>query len=102
VQAGEFLAIEACKSPRNLRGAIARPLPSVLAAKIINWKTVAVAYCAGNKSLRALGIEHGVSHVAVKKKADKEGWVKDLPERIKVVTGAQVNKTAYVLTMSRK
>ena len=44
---------------------------------------MAVDYCAGNKSLRPLGIKHGMSHVAVKKKADRGGWVKDLLERIK-------------------
>lgn len=43
----------------------------------LNWEGLAVDYRAGNQSLRALGIEHRVSHVAVKKKADSEGWVKN-------------------------
>lgn len=64
--------------------------------KIVNWENVAVDYCAGNKSLRALGIDHGVSHVAVKKKADRKGWVKNPPPKLKGVAGAQVNKAASV------
>lgn len=60
--------------------------------KTVDWETVGVDYRAGKKSLRLLGMEHDVSHVAVKKKADKEGWLKDLPARIKIVAGTQFAK----------
>lgn len=65
--------------------------------KAVYWETVEEDYCAGDKSLRAMGNEHGVSHVAVKKKADKEGWIRNPRARSKRVAGAtQVNKTELV------
>jgi len=39
------------------------------------WDKVEVDFCAG-VSFRVLATKYGVSHVAIKKKKDKEGWVK--------------------------
>lgn len=39
------------------------------------WDKVEVDFCAG-ASFRVLATKYGVSHVAIKKKKDKEGWVK--------------------------
>lgn len=49
-------------------------------------------YRAGVLSLREIGAKHGVSHVAVKKLADKYGWTRDLSARIQAEADAKVNK----------
>lgn len=62
--------------------------------KAIDWETIETDYRAGVKSLRAMATEYGVSHVAIKKRADKDGWVKDLSAKIKAAAEAKVNKAA--------
>ena len=63
----------------------------------IDWLAIEVDYRAGIKPLRQMGIEHGVSHVAISKRAAKESWSRDLMAKIKAraddrVTNAAVTK----------
>jgi len=60
----------------------------------IDWEGIEREYRAGIKSLRQLGAEYGPSHVAIKKRADKEGWSRDLSAKIKAAAEAKVNKDA--------
>ena len=62
--------------------------------KPIDWEAIETDYRAGIKSLRVMATEYGVSHVAIKKRADKEEWVKDLSAKIKAAAEAKVNKAA--------
>lgn len=44
--------------------------------KSIDWESVEREYRAGIKTLRQIGDEHGVSHVAITERADKHGWIR--------------------------
>lgn len=59
--------------------------------KETDWEAVEGAYRAGLLSLREMSQEYGVSHVAIKKRADKEGWTRDLTAKIKAKADALVN-----------
>jgi hypothetical protein len=51
--------------------------------KKIDWESVAKHYRAGIRSLRDIGGEFGISEGAIRKRAKKEGWPRDLSEQIK-------------------
>ena len=59
--------------------------------KQVDWESVERDYSAGLLSLRELSAKHGVSHVAIKKKADKEDWYKNINDKIKDVVEKKVN-----------
>ena len=65
----------------------------------VDWSRVEMDYRAGLLSLRELSAQHDVSHVSIKKHADKAGWTRDLNARIRakadeLVNRAQANKSA--------
>jgi hypothetical protein len=62
--------------------------------KAIDWAAVEIDYRAGVLSLRAISGRHGVSHVAIKNRADKEKWPRDLKAKIKAKADALVNRQA--------
>jgi hypothetical protein len=62
------------------------------AKKVIEWDLIEVDYRAGIKSLRQMAEEYGVSHVAIKKKADVKGWIRDLQAAIQAKADAMVNR----------
>jgi hypothetical protein len=57
-----------------------------------DWERIEVEYRAGVKSLREMAAEHGISHVAIKKRADKDGWARDLSAKVQAKADALVNK----------
>lgn len=62
--------------------------------KIIDWPGIELQYRAGIRSLRDIGEEFGVSHVAIKKRADKEGWTRDLSAKIRAKAAELVTSDA--------
>lgn len=60
--------------------------------KPVDWEAIQNDYRAGIKSLRMMACEYGISHVSIKKRADKEGWSRDLVAKIKVATQARLNR----------
>lgn len=58
----------------------------------IDWQAVERDYRAGVMSLREMAAAHGVSHVAIKKRADKEGWTRDLQAKIQAKADELVNR----------
>lgn len=65
-----------------------------------DWEIIEKHYRAGIKTLRQIGEEHGVSHVAIQKRAKQFGWTRDLTEKIQAkakekVTKAAVTKQSY-------
>lgn len=62
--------------------------------RVVDWDLVEVEYRAGVKSLRQLGDEHGVSHVAINKRAKAKGWTRDLSAKIKAKADAKVTAAA--------
>lgn len=62
--------------------------------KKADWEIIERDYRAGVKSLRQIGEECGCSHVAIQKKATKEGWTRDLSAKIRAAAEAKVTKDA--------
>ena len=60
--------------------------------KPVDWEAIQNDYRAGIKSLRMMAGEYGISHVSIKKRADREGWSRDLVARIKVATQAGLQR----------
>lgn len=59
----------------------------------INWEKIELDYRAGIKTLREIADEHGITHAAVKKRANRDGWVRDLSAKIKARADALVSKS---------
>lgn len=59
---------------------------------VVDWEAVEGDYRAGVLSLREMALTHGVSHVAIKKRADKDGWTRDLAAKIKAKADELVNR----------
>ncbi|BEH99060.1 hypothetical protein AAGU66_08695 [Edwardsiella ictaluri] len=57
-----------------------------------DWAAIAVAFQAGELSLRAIGAQHGVSEGAIRKMAKKYGWVRG--EKNGTQKGTQVRRYA--------
>jgi hypothetical protein len=61
--------------------------------KIVDWESVEADYRAGVRTLREISGDHDISHVAIKQRADKEGWARDLSAKIKAETESKLNKS---------
>ena len=62
--------------------------------KAVDWAAIEADYRAGVKTDRQIGREHGLSHVAIGKRAKKEGWSRDLAARIRAKAREKVSKDA--------
>ena len=62
------------------------------AARVIDWEKIESVYRTGKRSLRDIAADHGVSHVAIDKRAKKFGWTKDLAAKIQAKADELVNK----------
>ena len=60
--------------------------------KQVDWEGVERDYSAGLLSLREIGDKHGVTEGAIRKKAKKEEWVRDLTAKIAKKTDDLVRK----------
>jgi hypothetical protein len=60
--------------------------------KFIDWELVERDYRAGIKTLRQIAEEHGVSHVAIQKRAKKELWSRDLTQKVQQRANELVTK----------
>lgn len=68
--------------------------------KAINWIAVECDYRAGNKPLRLLADEHGITHGAINKRAKRDGWTRDLASKIKAAADAKVSKAVVSAAVS--
>ena len=66
--------------------------------KNVDWSAIERDYRSGVLSLRELSKRHGINHVSIKKRADKEGWGRDLAAKIQAKAEDIVNKwsIAYI------
>ncbi len=60
------------------------------------WREVEKDYRVGEMSLRQLKDEHGITVKAIRQKAKKEGWERDLKERIRISAVNLINKRAAI------
>lgn len=58
-----------------------------------DWEAIESAYRAGSLSIRAIGERYGVSHATILKRANKEGWQRDLTDKVRTATKAKVTKS---------
>ncbi len=61
--------------------------------KKIDWERIEVDYRAGIKTLRDIAGEHDISHVAITKRAKRDGWVRDLTAKIQAKAAELVTKS---------
>jgi len=61
-----------------------------MAAKQSDWEAIERAYRAGSLSVRAIAEESNISHVAIAKRAKKEGWVRDLTDKVRAAAKRKV------------
>ena len=59
-----------------------------------DWGQIELDYRAGIKSLRQIAAEHGISEGAVRKRAKRDDWTRDLSERIQDKAEQLVRKEA--------
>ena len=58
-----------------------------------DWERIELDYRAGVKTLRQIADEHGISHGAINKRAKRDGWERDLAEKIQQKADALVSKS---------
>ena len=71
--------------------------------KAVDWERIELDYRAGIKTLRQIAEENGISHVAINKRAKRDGWTRDLSAKIQskaeeLVTKELVTKTVTTET----
>ena len=58
-----------------------------------DWERIELDYRAGIKTLRQIADENGISHVAINKRAKRDGWARDLTAKIQAKADELVTKT---------
>lgn len=72
----------------------APPPPAPSSRPQVDWDAVERDYRAGVKTLRQMADEHGISHVAINKRAKRDGWSRDLAAKIQAKADELVTKNA--------
>lgn len=70
--------------------------------KQVDWDGVERDYSAGLLTLREIGEKYGISHTAIRKKAEKEDWSKDLSAKIAKEAEKKVSKLQVSNDVSKK
>ena len=67
----------------------------------VDWERIEAEYRAGVRSLREIAADHpNTNHVAISRKAKKEGWTRDLSERIRKEADARVTRQAVTVDVT--
>lgn len=67
----------------------------------VNWDAIEREYRSGIPSVREIEGKFGVSHTAVNKRADKDGWTRDLKAKIQAKAEAEVSRRAVAKDVSK-
>lgn len=59
-------------------------------ASTTDWEAIEREYRAGQFSVSEIGRQHGVSHTAINKRAKKEGWTRDLSQKVRQEVSARL------------
>jgi DNA-binding cell septation regulator SpoVG len=70
-------------------------------AQLRDWEKIEVDYRAGAKTLRQIADEHGISHVAINKRAKRDGWVRDLSDKIKAKAREKVTRASVTSSVTK-
>ena len=69
-------------------------------ANAADWERIELDYRAGIKTLRQIADENGITHGAINKRAKRDGWERDLSEKIKAKADALVSKALVSIPVS--
>ena len=67
-----------------------------------DWERIELDYRAGIKTLRQIADEQGITHGAINKRAKRDGWERDLSQKIKAKAEALVSKTLVSNEVSKE
>lgn len=67
----------------------------------IDWERIEGDYRAGIKTLRDIAGEHGIVHSAIRKRAGRDGWVRDISAKIKAKADALVSRALVPKLVSK-
>lgn len=85
-------------APKKAQPKAKKPAPgdkdAGVAAPVANWERIELDYRAGIKTLRQIAAENGLSEGAIRKRARKEEWTRDLSARIHEKAEQLVRKEA--------
>ena len=68
--------------------------------KAVDWERIELDYRAGIKTLRQIAEENGISHVAINKRAKRDGWTRDLSAKIQSKADELVTKELVTKTVT--
>lgn len=71
----------------------AKPASKAAGTAAPDWERIELDYRAGVKTLRQIADEHGITHGAINKRAKRDGWERDLAEKIQQKADALVSKS---------
>lgn len=72
----------------------AKPTTKAAQPTAPDWERIELDYRAGVKSLREIAAEHAISEGAIRKRAKRDGWVRDLSAKIQAKADELVRKEA--------
>jgi hypothetical protein len=72
------------------------------ARQAVDWERIELDYRAAIKTLRQIADEHGITHGAINKRAKRDGWERDLTQKIHAKAEALVSKAAVSSEVSKE
>lgn len=66
-----------------------------------DWERIELDYRAGVKTLRQIAEEHGITHVAINKRAKRDGWLRDLSAKIAAKAEELVTRRAVTSSVTK-
>lgn len=70
--------------------------------KVVDWERIEVDYRAGIKTLRDIAADHDISHVAINKRAKRDGWVRDLTAKIQAKAAELVTRSLVTKSVTKE
>lgn len=67
-----------------------------------DWEAIEREYRAGSLSIRQIAVDYGVTHGGIRRRATKDGWSRDLTEKVKQAVQQRVVSSAVSIPPSRE
>lgn len=67
-----------------------------------DWERIEQLYRAGLLSVREIAVSQGISHVAISKRAKRDGWVRDLAAKIKAKADSLVTRETVTTAVTKE
>ncbi len=62
-------------------------------ARRIDWEAIEAEFSAGAKSVNAIAKDHGISETAIRKRAKRDGWQRDLSKSVRSAVKSKLVRT---------